>query len=55
MNWLYPRTALDMLFPGVLWYVCLWLVMSGLFVGALLWDLGVWAVNFFRHMSQKVS
>lgn len=42
MNWLYPRTALDMLFPGLLWYIPLWIVLSFVVTGVLLWNLGVW-------------
>lgn len=41
MNWLYPRTALDMIFPGPLWYCLLWIVLCGVFMAGLLWDTGV--------------
>lgn len=42
MNWFYPRTAFDLIFPGLLWYICVWIVMLFVLTGALLWDVTVW-------------
>lgn len=45
MNWLYPRTALDMIFPGMFWYFTLWIV-GGLCVGVwICWEVGVGCVR----------
>lgn len=27
MNWLYPRDVVDLLFPGMLWYCLVWIVL----------------------------
>lgn len=37
MNWLFPRDAVDFLFPGMLWYLCLWIVLCFVAVGWVLY------------------
>lgn len=50
MNWLFPRSALDMLFPGLLWYFCVWVVLVFVLTGVLLWDISVWLYRLFERM-----
>jgi hypothetical protein len=54
MNWLYPRTALDMIFPGPFWYLCVWTVMVFVFVGAASWDLGVLLARGIRWVLDRL-
>lgn len=37
MNWLLPRDAVDFLFPGILWYLCLWIILCFVAVGWVLY------------------
>jgi hypothetical protein len=48
-RWLFPRDAVDFLFPGPLWYLCLWIVLCFVAVGWFLyktvvvcWRVCVW-------------
>ena len=32
-RWLFPRDVVDLLFPGMLWYLCLWIVLCFVAIG----------------------
>jgi len=61
INWLYPEHSFDFIFPGMLWYLAVWTLMTGMFLGALAWDTGVilfrlgrWsAVQFDRAVARN--
>jgi hypothetical protein len=48
-RWLFPRDAVDLLFPGMLWYFCVWIILCFVVTGMILyktvmvcWSVCVW-------------
>lgn len=48
MSWLFPQRALDLLVPGLLWYFCVWMVLSFVLLGVGLWYMGLWTYQAFE-------